>query len=363
LLRLVAVPLLVAGTLIALTRPASSAPAQQTTLTITTAGFVDKFGGSDPNCPGCNGVYDAEDRTEAESNPLPSLEFVVRSGGAELGRQTTANFVGVQRAQFDVPEEETYTVELVSDPAGWQLCPTEARTRTLTQADFRLGAVTVRYNFTQGCSVVNPTATSTGPTATLRPGVTPSATPRGTPATPDPGDPDGPDRDNLGGPFGQIRGVAFIDVNESGAIEAGEPGLNDVKVNLGGGGLAVHQITKSDGMFNFPGLGPTTYDVFIDPGPEWFITTPKKRQVAVNGNDVPGVDFGLIRHTDRASVKAAAAQPRTGRTLVVPPGSGIRLPATGIAALPEAPMLGLLAAALGGLAVLGYAAERRNRRP
>jgi hypothetical protein len=333
---------------------------QQTTLTITTAGFVDKFGGTDPNCPGCNAVYDAEDRAEAESNPLPSMEFVVRSGsGAELGRQTTANFVGVQRAQFDVPEEESYTVELTSDPAGWQLCPTESRTRTLTQADFRLGAVTVRYNFTQGCNVVGPTPTRSGPTATLRPGVTPSATPRG---TADPGDPDGPDRDNTGGPFGQIRGVAFVDMNESGKIEAGEPGLNDVKVNLGGGGLEVHQITASDGMFNFPGLGPTTYDVFIDPGPEWHITTPKKQAVPVNGNDVAGIDFGLIRHTDRAAAKATTAQgPRTGRTLVLPPGAGIRLPHTGIAGIPEAPLLGLLAATLGGLALLGYGAERRNR--
>jgi hypothetical protein len=357
---------LTAGALAIEAQTASSAPAKQTTVTITTAGFVDKFGGSDPNCPGCNGVYDAEDRAEAETNPLQPMEFVVRAGtGAELGRQTTSNFLGVQRAEFTVAEEESYQIELTGDPPNWQLCPTESRTRTLVAADFRLGAATVRFNFTQGCSTVPPTPTSSGPTATLRPGVTPSATPRpGSTRVPDPGDPDGRDRDGPQvGPFGQLRGVAFIDLNESGKIEAGEPGLNDVQVFLGGGGLEISQVTKSDGMFNFPGLGATTYDVYINPGPEWFITTPKKYSVPVNANDVAGIDFGLIRHTDRGAATAVPGSgPGQARTYVLPAGSGIRLPHTGIAGMPEAPLLALLVATLSGLAALGYGAEKRGRK-
>jgi hypothetical protein len=181
---------------------------------------------------------------------------------------------------------------------------------------------------------------------------------------PDPGDPDGRDRDGPQfGPFGQIRGVAFVDLNESGKIEAGEPGLNDVQVYLGGGGLEISQITKSDGMFNFPGLGATTYDVFINPGPEWHITTPKKQSVPVNANDVAGIDFGLIRHTDRGTHKVEPGSgPGHARTLVLPAGAGIRLPRTGITAMPEAPLLALLVATLGSLAALGYGAERRGNK-
>ncbi len=365
MLRWMTVTVLAAGVLAIEAQTASSAPARQTTVTITTAGFVDKFGGSDPNCPGCNGVYDAEDRAEAASNPLPSMEFVVKSGtGAELGRQNTADFLGVQRAEFTVAEEESYQIELATDPPGWQLCPTESRTRTLVQADFRLGAATVRFNFTQGCTIAAATPTPFGPTATLRPGVTPSATPRpGSTRVPDPGDPDGRDRDGpQTGPFGQLRGVAFVDSNQNGKFEAGEPGLNDVQVYLGGGGLEISQVTKSDGMFNFPGLGATKYDVYINPGSEWFVTTPKKYTVPVNGNDVAGIDFGLIRYTDRGVATPMPGGPRTARTYQLPPGSGIRLPHTGFAGLPEAPLLALLVATLSGLAALGYGAERRGRR-
>lgn len=363
MLRWFGLPALVLAASLMQARSVASAPLEQTTLTITTAGFVDKFPISDPDCPGCNGVYDAEDRTEAGNNPLPSMEFVVRSGtGAELGRQTTQDFLGVQRAQFDVPEETSYTVELVADPSGWQLCPNNARTRTLTQADFRLGAATVRFDFTQGCGAAPPTSTPTpGPSPTLRPGVTPSA-------TPEPGDrdddDDDDDRDDEGqGPFGQIRGIAFIDYNESGKFEAGEPPLNDVKVNLGGGGLEVFQITEADGGFNFPGLGVGTYDVFIDPGAEWFVTTPRKLKVPVNGNDVAGINFGMIRHVDRGlRVARHDAAPRTGRRLVIPAGSGIRLPSTGFTEMPQAPLAALLVVVFGGLAAVGFAADRRSRR-
>jgi hypothetical protein len=292
------------------------------------------------------------------------MEFVVRNGsGAELGRMTTTNFLGVQRAQFDVPEEQLYVLELTSDPSGWQLCPNEGRTRQITQADFRLGQVTESFHFTKGCSVVPPTATA--PAQTPVPTV-PGQTPMPTRVQPGPGDDDDDDDDDggttRGGPFGQIRGVAFIDLNQDGKIGPGEPGLNDVKVNLGGGGLEIHQITPGSGSFNFPGLGPGSYDLFINPGPEWRITTPSKYTVSVNGNDVAGIDFGLIR-VGEPMPQTGAAAPRTARQLLIPaPGAGIRLPDTGFTTSQAAPIVGLLAAVLGSLALVGFSSERRQRR-
>lgn len=356
--RWIAVPLLAIGLSVLQAGTAASAPMLQTSK-ITAAGFVDAFPADDPNCPGCNGTYDPEDRALAAQDPLPSMEFVVRGPtGQELGRLSTQDFLGVQRAEFDVPIEDSYTVELVADPTSWQLCPNEARTRTLTQADFRLGTVTVQYDFTRGCSVAGPTATPRpGPTATLRPGETPEPTSVSR-ATSSPSK----KKKEEGGPFGQIRGVAFIDHNQNGKIDSGEPGLNDVKVNLGGGGLEVSQITPADGTYNFPGLGPGTFDVFIDPGPEWRVTTPKKYSVPVNGTDVAGIDFGMVR-VGAAPTDGAASAPRTARHFLIPaPGAGIRLPSTGLAELPRSPLLGLAVAVFGALAVVGYSADRRGNR-
>ena len=365
-LRLLAILLVALG---AAAIPAEPAQAQQD-LTIIAAGFVDIAGGTDPNCPGCNGIYDPEDQARAQSDPLTPMEFVVTNGaGQELGRMMTSNFLGVQRAEFQVPEEEEYFLDLVDDPTNWQLCPNEARNRRITRADFRLTQVTEVFHFTQGCEVGE---TPTPPPSPTVPGSTPMPTVPGStpvPATPRPPSDeddaaDAADAADRGrNPLGQIRGIAFIDLNQDGQIGPGEPGLNDVKVNLGGGGLEVFQITPGDGTFNFPGLGVGHYDVFINPGPEWKVTTPRKYTVFVSGNDVAGVDFGLARVGDAVPDTAAAAAPRTARRLVIPaPGAGISLPATGIADLPRGPMMGLLAVALGALAAWGVTLERRNRR-
>jgi len=342
LLLLVLVALVAAGSG---PRPAHATPHQQT-LTILALGFVDVFGGSDPNCPGCNGEYDPEDEQEAMNDPLPSMTFVVLdAGGAELDRQQSTPLAGLQRATFEVPELPEYTLVLETDPAGWTLCSNESRRRQLTQDDFQLGSTREDFHFTKGCLQ--------GETPTPEPTVP------GGPTAPPPGDtPDPGDDDEQKEPFerlGAIHGLAFIDLNQDGKLGPDEPGLNDVAVHLAGGGLDLVQLSRVTGQYSFDGLGTGEYDLFISPGPEWRVTTPSKYSaVHVDRNTVMGIDFGLVR------VGPPAAAPAAPRLVAPAPGAGIRLPSAGIANLPVSGTLGLLGLVLGALAVLGIAVERRN---
>jgi hypothetical protein len=164
-----------------------------------------------------------------------------------------------------------------------------------------------------------------------------------------------------GSGLGQIKGMGFIDLNANGRFEAGEPGLNDLRIILRGGGLDLDYITDGTGAYNFGTLGAGVYDVFIEPGPEWFISSARLYKVTVEGDIVTNVNFGLIRHTDLAALRQPAHMspaPSHGRQAR---HHGIRLPSTGIADLPTAPLLGTLAALLGGLAMVGLAAERRRQ--
>lgn len=358
----------------------SAAPAQQTDLTILAVGFVDVAGGSDPDCPACNGEYEDEDEDYAMNNPLGEMEFVVRDdGGTEIDRQTTTPLAGFQRVTFDVPElnpGESYTLELVSPPSNWLLCFNEAASRTLSFDDFQLGSAREDYRFYQSSVCDNgggetPTPTSVpavtntpGPSPTMDPNA-PTSTPRPEP-TEDPDDGDDDDKDSGTGHtdeadrdlFATIEGIAFIDHDENGMYGAGEPGLNDVLVRLHGGGLELEYLTGPTGVYSFGTLRPGTYDVFIQPGSEWKITTPNRYTVVVNDGIYRGNDFGLIRWDDAG--KHMPEKKHYDRHYDKT-HDGIRLPETGIADVATVPMLGTLALLLGALAVFGYGAERRRR--
>ncbi len=364
--------LLATAALGATTSPAvHAAPAAQDTLTILAVGFVDVAGGSDPECPACNGEYDEDDENFAMTTPLTSMEFVVTDdGGAEVARGTTTPLAGFQRVTFEVPDladDETYTLALVGDPSGWQLCFDDAPARTLSFMDFSLGNTREDFRFYQGCAgVVDPTAV---PMATLRPGdptpvrPVPTARPGGGSGSDD-GDGKRQDSRFETDQLGSIKGIVFVDNNEDGVFQAGEPGLNGVDVKLRGGGLQLVHLTDGTGVFNFEALGAGVYDLFIEPGSEWYITTPNKYVVPVAGGINGGYDFGLLRHTDRGRMHPPAHKPtyqHAPRYVAPSAGSGVRLPSTGFSDIPPLPRFGLLAAALGALAAFGFVSERRRR--
>jgi hypothetical protein len=386
--------------------PVHAAPAQQGTVTIVIFSYVDVASPGDPTAA-CNLQFDTEDETYATSNPLGAHTFILRDpGGTEIGRQLTDALATLQRARFDnVAELESYTLQLEAPPAGWALCPQEQATRTLTQLDFSLGRARATYHFYQAgqgtppptgevptATTAPPVGTTAVPTqtpivpATTRPPATPGGVPTARPtAKPGGGTSGGTGGDaSTGGQAGaaavgvagtstgasaprvgscvispppgtgalaMIRGVAFVDNNADGVLGADEPGLNDVEVYLHGGGLELSQITPARGSFSFEALGAGEYSVFINPGPEWRITTPAHCMVRVSGNIVTGVDFGLIRADQVPAAPVAMAIER------------VRLPATGVIDLPRGAMLGGLALALSALGLAGLTVERwRGRR-
>ena len=144
---------------------------------------------------------------------------------------------------------------------------------------------------------------------------------------------------------GEIRGVAFIDENQNGHIEGMEGGIGDVLVRLEGNGLDLVFKTLPTGQFSFSNLAPGTYNVLVVAGGGAQITTPSFYRVLVNGDVIQGVDFGFT------------SRPRGPAPRAYNP----RLPSTGIADVPMAPLFGGIALALGALAGLGLVAERRRR--
>jgi hypothetical protein len=358
--------LFLAALLSGMTAPTLAAPPAQATLSITARGFIDVAGGTDPDCPGCNLEFDPEDEAAAQSMPLPPMTFrVFDSGGGLLAEQTTSDLAdGVQAAFFDVPDDVEYTLELVADPVGWTLCEQETRTRTLTMDDFQLGGIAVEnFHFWKGCPA-RPTATSPAPTPTTGPGTPTTVPPTRVPDDEEPEDEgEGDEADHP--PLGYIKGLAFLDQDADGILDPTDPGLNDVGIHLGGGGLELFQVTGPSGQFSFDGLGPGKYDVFVAPGPEWRVTTQSKYAgVTVDGDVVKGIDFGLARVDAGAPLAPPphAGKPMPPAQLVAPPppGAGIRLPSTGIADLPAGGLLGGVALLLGVLAVAGLVSERRR---
>jgi hypothetical protein len=314
-------------------------------LTISVVAYVDVAPAANPDCPGCDGNFDIEDQDYAANNPLPVMTFVVLDDtGTEIARQDTAELtVGIQRTVFTVPDGPEFTVNLEVPPDGWQLCPAESPSRTLLAEDFQLGTARETYHFTQGCNIIQETPTPEAPTATPEDGtaVAPTATPRN-------GGNGGNGGNGKTGPaLGTIRGFACIDANANGKVDPTDPGLNDVKVFLHGGGIQRSTISPGTGSFSFDGLGAGSYDVFVEPGPEWRVTTQSRYAVGLSaGQAVLGIDFCMVRVGGAAAAAAA---------------KGIRLPNTGLVDLPAGGLLAAVTVLLGALGALGLSTERRRR--
>jgi hypothetical protein len=341
---------LLAALLAAGLRPAFAAPSRLQTFTISVVAYVDVTPVVDQNCPGCNGVFDPEDRDYALTNPLGTMDFVVKdSTGAEVGRQTSAELdTGIQNTVFTVDQGPEFTVDLVAPPSGWQLCQSESASRTLKEEDFGIGGTAeLQYHFTQGCTLQE-TPTPEGPTP--EPG-TATAVPA-TPVVPVP-----TEKHETSGSaaaaapaLGYIKGFACIDRNGNGKVDSDDPGLNDVRVKVSGGSTTLYTVTPGTGAYSFDGLGAGTYEVSISVGPEWRVTTPTMYTVKLAPGQVAmGNDFCMVRVGEPVP---AAAKLMAGR--------GVRLPATGFADLPASSLLGMATLLLGALGALGFAAERRR---
>jgi len=71
--------------------------------------------------------------------------------------------------------------------------------------------------------------------------------------------------------------TAFLDTNDSGGLNAGEPST----------------VTNSNGVFTFSGLGPGTYRVRLVPQHAWVVTTPLPTIVAQSGQNAVGLLLGV----------------------------------------------------------------------
>jgi len=401
--------LAVALALAVMAAPVHAEPESPAAVNVVVFGYVDVAGSTDasnPVRPACNLTYDTEDQEFARNNPLAVMTFTVRDpNGNELASGQTSALAELQRVRFnDVADHPTYTVELTSPPSGWALCPQEPSTRQITQDDITLGQARLNYYFYVPSGPV-PTPVNTAvtpgptvpptpvtPTATLLPGVTPTVGPQPTAKPPAPtsepssgGDEGGGATDTGAsapsqpvsvpampvpsvargesgvayvnppagtGELAMIKGMAFLDLDCDGVFGAGDPGLNAVQVYAHGGYAHLSQITPGTGQFSFEALGDGEYDVFVNPGPEWTITTPWKYVVRVRGNIVTGIDFGLCRGEPAVEVPAA----------VPAPGAGIRLPDTGVMDVPPGRLLGGMALALTLVGLVGMTLERRRNR-
>ncbi|MFN8423374.1 MAG: SdrD B-like domain-containing protein, partial [Anaerolineae bacterium] len=289
-----------------------AAPLAQGDFTIGAVAYVDVAGGGTADCPGCNGEYDPEDEAFATTNPLGTMEFVVKDmTGTEVARGTTEALVGLQRAQLTVPaidQGESYTLELVAPPDGWQLCTSESASRTIPFDAFIIDNAREDFHFYMGCNRPTDVPTQAG-VATNTP--QPSA-PTATPMPSDNGGGNGGHHDGgdddkqaaaapavvqggapTGGGNGEVRGVAFIDANQNGRIEGMEGGIGDVVVRLEGNGLDLVFKTLPTGQFNFTNLPAGTYNVLVVAGGGAQITTPSFYRVIVNGDVIQGIDFGF----------------------------------------------------------------------
>lgn len=99
-----------------------------------------------------------------------------------------------------------------------------------------------------------------------------------------------------------INGFAWVDVDQDGVREVGEPGLSNWTISVkqsDGTPLPNPQAAKTDalGAFSFIGLGPGTYLVELETRQGWTNVAPQDGQavVALNENGlITGVDFGVF---------------------------------------------------------------------
>lgn len=91
-----------------------------------------------------------------------------------------------------------------------------------------------------------------------------------------------------------MTGKVFLDLNADGIMDAGEPGMPNQLIDLlpiGG-----YAITNSQGDYGMA-ASPGTYDVTINPGPGWTISTSPANYNIVLTSDTSELNFGIAPDT------------------------------------------------------------------
>jgi uncharacterized repeat protein (TIGR01451 family) len=92
--------------------------------------------------------------------------------------------------------------------------------------------------------------------------------------------------------FYSLSGVCYLDQNQNGIKDSGEPGLSGQTIGITPGG--VNAITNQNGEYLVVGY-PGTWDVTYQANPNWNVTSmPTSYSVNLTGASITNLDFGLF---------------------------------------------------------------------
>ena len=99
--------------------------------------------------------------------------------------------------------------------------------------------------------------------------------------------------------FYTISGTMYLDINNNGIKDSGEPGMSNQSASLTPG--SVTMISGTNGGFGSV-VAPGTYDVTHLPSTGWILSSsPSTYNVNVTSSSITGLDFGLYPTTNTAS--------------------------------------------------------------
>ena len=93
---------------------------------------------------------------------------------------------------------------------------------------------------------------------------------------------------------GSIEGFVFLDSDTDGALGPTEPGLRIVRVQLKGP-VDRTVLSSMNGAYRFTDLPAGSYDISVDPGPDWEVQSQGMYAgLAVDGDALENVNFALV---------------------------------------------------------------------
>ncbi len=115
---------------------------------------------------------------------------------------------------------------------------------------------------------------------------------------------------------GSIAGFVFLDSDGDGVLGPSEPGLTVVPVQLKGP-VDRTVLSSMNGAYSFTDLPPGSYDISVEPGPEWSAQSQGMYAgLVVNGDALENVNFAL--EAARPPADVAPAPEATGPSAAAP---------------------------------------------